>query len=96
MSYDEFWNRDYLLIESYKYRHEREIDYHGQLLFKMYAYMNELVQFKVWCEGDPKKRGKQPELTESFEPISERGKYIKNLEEEKQKEINEYLRTVRD
>lgn len=92
MSYEEFWERDYRLIESYVLRHNRELDYNAQLLFEMYGYIHSLVQWKAWSESDSKKRGKAPKLPEKFEPVSDRGKYLMKLEEDKNREINAYIR----
>lgn len=94
MSYDEFWNKDYMLVESYTQRHGRELDYHAKLVYDIYGYMLDVMQFKNWCEGDPKKRGKQPKPIE-FEPVSDRSKYLKQLQKKKDKEIEEYLSSLR-
>lgn len=95
MTYEEFWEKDYKLVESYKLRHDRKLDYDAMNLFKMYQYMYELLSLQMWSESDPKKRGKAPKITEKFEPISEYGKYQVKLEEEKQKEVQKYIDGIR-
>lgn len=95
MTYDEFWKKDYRLVESYTQRHGREIDYNAQLMFEAYGYISSLIMWKAWSESDPKKRGKAPNLPTEFEPISERGKYLKKLEKEKQAALDGYLRDLR-
>jgi len=96
MTYDEFWNRDYRLVESYKKKNEMDIEEKGQSLFVMYSYIARIYANHCWQNSDKKKRGKEPKLPEKYEPQTAKGKRNAEIEKEKIRAVNEYRAIQRE
>lgn len=85
MSYEEFWEKDYRLVESYVKKHEMDIERETQSNWELVSYIRAalLEQAIITTPRDPKKPAPKFEFPASPSPRTLKGQ----LEDERNKKI---------
>jgi hypothetical protein len=90
MTYNEFWERDYKLVESYKIKHDKDIEQETMCNWELAQYIRAAIQ-EVASAIYSKKGTKKTEFPKEPEPRTLRSKYLQDREKRLNAAIKEYF-----